>query len=171
LTEDVAAVVERALVEREAEFSRDADGAFTVTLPGEHKLKTLCRLEVGDHALRIIAFVVRKPDENQEEVYAWLLRQNARLYGVAWTLDKTGDVYLTGRLALHAVTEEEIDRLLGSVLVASDGAFDRLLEMGFATSIRREWDWRVSRGESLRNLQAFAHLATERPATDEPAAE
>jgi hypothetical protein len=163
---DTAVVVVRALRERDAEFSDDGDGVFTVTLPGEHKLKTTCRLEVGDHALRVIAFVIRKPDENHEAVYGWLLRQNARLYGVAWTLDRAGDVYLTGRIPLHAVTEDEIDRVLGSVLVASDGAFDTLLEMGFATSIRREWDWRVSRGESLRNLEAFAHLATERPATD-----
>jgi hypothetical protein len=32
------------------------------------------------------------------------------------------------------------------------------LEIGFAGSIKREWDWRVSRGESLANLQAFKHL-------------
>ncbi|MGH3553399.1 MAG: YbjN domain-containing protein, partial [Mycobacterium sp.] len=24
--------------------------------------------------------------------------------------------------------------------------------------IQKEWEWRVSRGESLKNLQAFAHL-------------
>jgi hypothetical protein len=24
--------------------------------------------------------------------------------------------------------------------------------------MQREWDWRVSRGESLRNLEAFRHL-------------
>jgi hypothetical protein len=30
--------------------------------------------------------------------------------------------------------------------------------MGFLDAMRREWDWRVSRGESTRNLQAFRHL-------------
>ena len=34
-----------------------------------------------------------------------------------------------------------------------------MLEIGFGTSIRREWDWRVKRGESLRNLEAFAAFA------------
>jgi hypothetical protein len=43
-------------------------------------------------------------------------------------------------------------------LEAADGDFNTLLEIGFATSIKREWDWRVSRGESLANLQAFKHL-------------
>jgi hypothetical protein len=41
------------------------------------------------------------------------------------------------------------------------------LELGFAESIKREWDWRVKRGESLRNLQAFARFADpERRARD-----
>jgi hypothetical protein len=46
------------------------------------------------------------------------------------------------------------------VLEAADGDFNTLLELGFATSIRREYEWRVSRGESLANLKAFEHLLT-----------
>jgi hypothetical protein len=61
------------------------------------------------------------------------------------------------------VTPEEIDRLLGSILEAADGSFNTLLELGFASAIRREYEWRVSRGESTRNLDAFTHL-TQRPA-------
>jgi hypothetical protein len=30
-----------------------------------------------------------------------------------------------------------------------------MLEIGFGSAIRREWQWRVSRGESLDNLRAF----------------
>ena len=33
--------------------------------------------------------------------------------------------------------------------------------LGFAGAIRREWAWRVSRGEPLQNLAAFAHLIKE----------
>ncbi len=51
-----------------------------------------------------------------------------------------------------------MDQLLGRVLDVADSSFNTLLELGFATSIRREWAWRVSRGESLANLQAFTHL-------------
>ena len=40
-----------------------------------------------------------------------------------------------------------------------DENFDQALRLGFASSIRREWAWRVKRGESLANLQAFASLA------------
>lgn len=129
-----------------------------MTLPGVHKLRTVCNLVVGDHALRIEAFVMRQPDERREELWAWLLQRNARMYGVAFAIDAVGDIYLTGRVPLHAVTEEELDRLLGAVLTYADESFDTMLEIGFASAIRREWAWRMSRGESLDNLRAFQHL-------------
>jgi len=104
------------------------------------------------------AFVCRRPDENFEGVYRFLLKRNRRIYGVAYTLDNVGDIYLIGRMALDVINAEEIDRVLGQVLEAVDSDFNTLLELGFATSIRKEWDWRVARGESLKNLKAFAHL-------------
>ena len=53
---------------------------------------------------------------------------------------------------------KELDRILGTVLQYSDASFNPLLELGFANAIRREWAWRVTRGESLGNLEAFSHL-------------
>jgi hypothetical protein len=148
-----------ALTEAELEYTSPGEGQFFVVLPGTHKLATNCWLVVGRHALLVEAFVCRRPDENVEEFYRFLLRRNARLYGVAFSLDAAGDVYLVGRLPLHSITPEEIDRLLGSVLQYADESFDPLLEIGFASSIRREWEWRLKRGESTRNLQAFARFA------------
>jgi hypothetical protein len=129
-----------------------------VDLPGERKLKTTTRLEVGRHALGVHAFVARNPDENHEGVYRWLLERNLKLYGVAFAIDSAGDIYLDGRLPLHSVTPDEVDRLLGSVLSASDESFNTILELGFASSIRKEWEWRTARGESTTNLAAFEHL-------------
>ena len=98
-------------------------------------------------------------DENHEAFYRFLLERNGRMYGVHFTLDPVGDVYLTGRLPLSAVSVDDIDRLLGCVLSYSDENFDAALELGFGSAIRREWAWRVKRGESLANLQAFARFA------------
>jgi hypothetical protein len=81
------------------------------------------------------------------------------MYGVSFSIDGNGDVYLTGRVSLKGLDEEELDRLLGAVLTYADESFDSMLEIGFGDSIRREWAWRVKRGESLANLQAFAHFA------------
>lgn len=134
------------------------EGTFLVTLKGGKKLQTHCALIVGDHSLSINAFVIRKPDENEDRVHHWCMTKNAAMYGLAFAINQLGDIYLVGRLPLEAVNERELDRLLGSVLQYSDSAFNPLLEIGFANAIRREWAWRVSRGESLSNLEAFAHL-------------
>jgi len=155
----VISVIESTLDDRGLEWDSTGEGSFVVTLPGSHKLKTLCNLIVGEHSLRIEAFVMRQPDENREQLWAYLLQHNARMYGVAFSIDSVGDVYLVGRVPLHSVTPDEVDRLLGAVLTYADESFEPMLEIGFGSAIRREWAWRVSRGESLENLKAFAHFA------------
>ncbi|OKI71074.1 YbjN domain-containing protein [Micromonospora sp. CB01531] len=155
---EVAALIESVCAERELEWESTGEASYAVTLPGTHKLKTICNLIVGEHALRIEAFVMRQPDERREELWSWLLQRNARMYGVAFSIDTVGDVYLTGRVNLAGLDDDELDRLLGAVLTYADESFDSMLEIGFGTAIRREWEWRVKRGESTANLAAFAHL-------------
>ena len=152
-------VIALTLRDSELEHEHPAPGRWLVDLPGTRKLKTVCGLIVGEHALRVEAFVCRQPDENREQLWTFLLQHNARMYGVAYSVDAVGDVYLTGRLPHAAVTPDELDRILGSVLSYADDHFNTMLEIGFGTSIRREWAWRVKRGESLDNLRAFEHLA------------
>lgn len=158
--------IQKALRERGIDFAlKQTGGADTehivIELPGERKLKTTVLLTVGKPGVRIEAFVCRRPDENHEGVYKFLLKRNRRLYGVAYTIDNIGDIYLVGRMSAESVSPGELDRVLGQVLEAADGDFNTLLEIGFFTSIRREWAWRVARGESLHNLRAFEHLIDE----------
>ena len=136
-------------------YTEPSEGVLEVELPGERKLKTACRLEIGRQALAVHAFVARHPDENHEAVYRWLLERNLKMYAVAFAVDHNGDIFLDGRLPLEAVTADEVDRLLGSVLSYADESFNTILELGFASSIRKEWEWRIARGESTRNLDAF----------------
>ena len=157
---NVAEVIEGFLAERELKYTSPGTGRYFVTLPGTKKLQTNVWLRVNPHALVVEAFVCRRPDEAHEDVYRFMLQRNAKLYGVAYTVDQLGDIYLVGRVAPGSVTPDELDRLLGQVLETADGDFNTLLEIGFATSIRREYDWRVSRGESLANLKAFEHMLT-----------
>ncbi len=151
-------------IEHDETTREGVEGAsFSLTLPGEKKLQTPVRVDIGPHALGVHAFVCRRPDEQFERVYRWLLERNMKMYGVAFAIDSAGDIYLDGRLPLHAVTPDEVDRILGAVLTYADESFNQILELGFASSIRKEWEWRESRGESTRNLDAFKHL---RPSGD-----
>jgi hypothetical protein len=153
------AAIEAALAELGLPFESPQPGAYLVRLEGQHKLATLTWLIVGAHSMHVEAFFCRQPDENHAAFYRFLLERGGRMYGVHFALDQVGDVYLVGRLPLSSITTEEIDRVLGCVLTYSDENFDPALTLGFASSIRREWAWRVKRGESLANLQAFASLA------------
>ncbi|MFP1626238.1 YbjN domain-containing protein [Streptomyces sp. 5K101] len=156
-------VIEQTLKDAELEWESPDAGSYVVKLPGTRKLSTTCSLLVGRHSLSVNAFVIRHPDENDAAVHRWLLERNLKLYGVSYAVDRLGDIYLVGKLPLSVVTPEELDRLLGTILEAADGSFNTLLELGFASAIRREYAWRVSRGESTRNLDAFTNL-TQRPA-------
>src|SRR5690349_23154268 len=114
-------------------YERPEPDSFLVKLAGAHKLATMTWLVVGQHSLHVEAFFCRQPDENHAEFYRWLLTKNGSMYGVHFALDPVGDVYLVGRIPLAAISEEEIDRLLGCVLTYSDEGFDRALELGFAS--------------------------------------
>jgi hypothetical protein len=139
-------------------FTSPQPGAFLVRLEGQHKLVTMTWLIADTHSLHVEAFFCRQPDENHAEFYRFLLERGSRMFGVHFALDQVGDVHLVGRLPLATITADEIDRLLGCVLSYSDDNFDQALMIGFASSIRREYAWRVKRGESLASLRAFTRL-------------
>ena len=156
--QSVVAVVRDYLVANDLDHEEPGGpeaGVFGFALPGEKKLQTAVRLDVGAHHVAVHAFVCRAPDENHETVYRWLLQKNLRTYAVSFAIDRLGDIYLDARLPLGSATPEDLDRLLGSVLAYADESFNAILELGFATSIRKEWDWRKLRGEPTHNLDAF----------------
>jgi hypothetical protein len=160
----VANLLADLLVAEGLEHERPEPHRFVIVLPGRAKLRTTVSMSVGPQALTINAFVARRPDENAEAVYRWLLQQNTRLFGVAFALDSLGDIYLVGHVPVAGLGTEDLDRLLGAVLRAADESFNTILRLGFATAIRRERAWRESRGESTANLEAFADLRAEPPA-------
>ena len=100
MSADPAASIEAALAELGLGYENPRPGAYLVKLEGQHKLATMTWLIVGEHSLGVEAFFCRQPDENHEAFYRFLLERNGRMYGVHFTLDPVGDVYLTGRLPL-----------------------------------------------------------------------
>ncbi|MEP7053670.1 MAG: YbjN domain-containing protein [Actinomycetota bacterium] len=139
----------------EVGYERVGDGEFLVPLRGDNKLVTNMLLTVAESALIVEAFFMRRPDDNLDEVYAFLLRRNLRTFGVHFAVDKLGDIYLTGRLPLPAVNAADIDTLLGAVIAAADECFNPAISLGFAAAIRSEKAWRDKNGLDDTNLAPF----------------
>lgn len=159
--EGIVSLLEAAEVEfRPLSDAEGSDNGAVVTLPGENRLKTECYLTPQSRSIRVEAFVCRAVEEAQEEVYRYLLAACRRSFGVHYTLDRSGDIYLVGQLP-DSTTPDDLQNVLGQVLERADEDFNRILERGFASSIRHEWAWRLTRGESTMNLRAFAHLRPE----------
>ncbi|MBK6301378.1 MAG: YbjN domain-containing protein [Actinomycetales bacterium] len=134
------------------------DGEVVVTIPGERKLKTVASFLIRDELTSVSAFVIRNPDENHAEFYRFLLRRVMRRPLLGYAVDGSGDVYVRGQVPTVALDGRYLDLLVGALLEAADEPFNDLLAIGFLTSMKREWAWRVARGESLANLEAFRSI-------------
>ena len=144
---DTAAIVESWLsAQPELETERTEEGGWMTVLAGEHKRTIPVHLTLSPRHLVVQSFFMRAPDENEGDVYAFLLRRNTRTYLCRFALYETGDVMLVGLLPRAAVTPGELDTLLGQVLAAADEAYDQALRLGFASYIEREQVWRASVG-------------------------
>lgn len=117
-----------------------------VMLAGEHKRTIPVLLQLGDHTLDVSSFFMRAPDENEAQLYAYLLRRNLRTWVLRFALHPDGDILLVGLLPTAAVTADTLDQLFGQLLVAADEAFDHALRLGFRSYIEREQAWRAKVG-------------------------
>src|SRR5699024_955593 len=134
-----------------------AASEIVVTLPGERKLKTNVAISIFARTAHLQAFVIRHPDENSAEFNRWLLQKNLKPGPVTFAIDSLGDVYLRTSVPREHLLDE-LDALLGAMLDAADSSFNELLLIGFLTGMKKEWAWRVRRGESTRNLAAFEQV-------------
>jgi hypothetical protein len=120
----------------------EGEGRWFVMLSGEHKRTIPVLLQLGEHTLDVQSFFMRAPDENERDLYAFLLRRNLRTYLMRFALHPDGDILLVGLLPCDSVTPATLDLLLGQLLIAADEAFDQALRLGFRSYIEREQQWR-----------------------------
>ena len=104
-----------------------------VRLRGEDKDFTTVWLTLGQRTLRYETYVMPAPEENEAALYEHLLRRNERLVGAHFSIGVEDAVFLRGELPAAALSEAELDRVIGTLYAAVEQCFQSLLRIGFAS--------------------------------------
>lgn len=104
-----------------------------VRLHGEEKEFTTVWLTLGQRTLRYETYVMPAPEENAAQLYENVLRRNTRLVGAHFAIGDEDAIFLRGELPLAALTERELDRILGSTFAYVEQTFPSLIRIGFAS--------------------------------------
>ncbi|MEY3091457.1 MAG: hypothetical protein RLZZ269_344 [Actinomycetota bacterium] len=109
-----------------------------VRMAGESKEFTTIWITLGQRTLRYETYVMPAPEENALEVFDNLLRRNEKLIGAHFSIGAEDAVFLRGDLPLSALSEAELDRIVGSTYAYVEQCFRPLLRIGFASRFRDE---------------------------------
>lgn len=104
-----------------------------VRLRGDEKEHITVWLTLGQRTLRYEAYVMPAPMENVAEVYEAALRRNERLVGAHFAIGVEDALFLRGELPLAALTELELDRIVGSLYAYVEQHFPVLVRLGYAS--------------------------------------
>ena len=137
------------------DFESVDDSSLVVTVSGVNRKNISFVISLQQYSMQAEAFVARRPEDNREQVFEWLLEQNQKLRLTKFTLDRLGDIYLAASLPITALTAEILDAVIGELVATTDHSFNAILKMGFSTAIEREYVWRTSRGLDTTNLDAL----------------
>jgi len=123
---DVVAAVER---------GEPGERRWYIRVHGEAKEVFTIWLTLRQRTLEYETYVLPAPPENAAEVHEWALRRNAELYGAAFCIGAEDAIYLRGHVASEAVTDAELDRVLGSLYAWTERFFRPLLGMAFRSKL------------------------------------
>lgn len=119
-----------AAVERDRE---SGERRWFARVRGEEKDVFTIWFTLRQRTLHYETYMMPAPEENAGAVYEQLLRRNVRLYGAAFAIGVEDAIFLVGQLANEAITEDELDRVLGSLYAWVEQCFRPAMRIGFAS--------------------------------------
>jgi hypothetical protein len=119
-----------AAVERDEE---SGERRWFVRVRGEAKDVFTIWLHLRQRTLHYETYVMPAPEENQGQLYEYLLRHNPKLYGAAFGIGHEDAIFLVGQLGNDAIDDDELDRVLGSLYMWVERYFQPALRLGFAS--------------------------------------
>lgn len=132
---DLGSLIESYVKEHNLDMEPDGDDGWFIRMDGEHKKGISMILRKRDLTLQVESYFVRAPEpERKADAYRWILQRNMRQY-IPFACDEEGAIHLMGRVPLESVDEEELDRLVGSVLEYQDLNWMSFLELAFPRTL------------------------------------
>ncbi len=116
--------------------TRWGDPRWYVRMRGEEKDFTTVWLTLGQRTTRYETYVMPAPEENAAQLYEQLLRRNDRPVGMHFSIGLEDAVFLRGEIANEQLSEDELDRILGTTYATVEQTFRALLRIGFASRFR-----------------------------------
>jgi hypothetical protein len=108
---------------------------WLVRLRGEDKAVITVWLTLRERTLHYETYFIPAPEENVAECFEYLLRVNARLYGMRFAIGDEDAVYLTGQVPLKALDTIELDRIIGASYAYTEQYFRTALSIGFRSRV------------------------------------
>jgi len=123
--------------ERQEVTDRTASFRWYLRFRGEEKDFITVWLTLQQRTLHHEAQFMPAPEENVQDVFAYLLRCNTKLYGMWFSLGPEDAVYLMGRVPAALIDDDELDRIAGSSVNYVDDHFPTAMTLGYASVYRR----------------------------------
>ncbi len=101
-----------------------------IRLAGDTRDVIAIWLTLRQRTLAYETYVLPIATQRVDEVNEFLLRRNHSLVGAQFCIGPEDAYYLTGELPTHAVDEDELDRIIGSLWTYVERDFQALLSMG-----------------------------------------
>jgi hypothetical protein len=115
----------------------DADRRWLVRMRGEEKSVITIWLTLRERTLHYETQFMPAPEENIERLYDYLLRANAKLFGMRFAIAAEDAIYLVGQMPLSALDEDELDRIVGSSYAYVEQYFRPAMSLGYQSKFRR----------------------------------
>jgi hypothetical protein len=123
--------------ERQEVTDRTASFQWYLRFKGDEKDFITVWLTLKQRTLWHEAQFMPAPEENKEEVYAYLMRRNTALLGLAFALGPEDAVYLVGRVPARLIDDDELDRIAGASVVYTDDHFPTAMTLGHPRIYKR----------------------------------
>ena len=96
-------------------------------------LPDMILLTLRQRTLHFETYVMPEPEENQEEFYRHFLMRNNKLRNLSFSIGQENAVYLSGELQNQWISEDTLDRIIGSIYETVELTFKPALRIGFAS--------------------------------------